>query len=146
MRALADTLQQEVAVYNGSRANKSFFAPAEEIKIHTLFPMGILTPGFYHENTLKPALTLELEKDDKPQTADEVARIAIERLEDGEKMITSMFLGHVLRGVGMGASLRNGLSDLFWILIGSVAILFAGPDLLRKCKRWGKEKGMAGAK
>lgn len=139
MRSLADTLTQEVAVYNG--VNQS-----SEVKIHTIFPMGILTPGFENENKTKPALTIQLEKDDKPQTADEVARIAIARLEAGDGMITTMLVGHLMRGWGMAGSVRNGLVDILWNLVGSVVIIFVVPDFVSKCRAWGREKGMAGAR
>ena len=107
MKALADTLNQELAMYNGSRVSVHSSStsaemppalPTADIKIHTLYPMGILSPGFDNENKIKPALTKMLEKDDKPQHPDEVARIAIERLEKGEQHITTMLLGHLLKG------------------------------------------------
>lgn len=103
--------------------------------------MGILTPGYENENKLKPPLTLMLEKDDKPQRPDEVAKIAVERLEKGNYLITTMFLGHLLKGVGMGASVRNGVADLFWNVLGGVAVWFVVPDFVRKCERWGRENG-----
>ena len=154
MKALADTLNQEVAIYNGALAkayseskpkpesdeNPTNESPSD-IKIHTLYPMGILTPGYENENKLKPHLTMQLEKDDVPQPPDVVARIAIERLERGEQSITTMFLGHVLRGVGMGASPRAGVMDVVWNIMGSVMILFVAPDFLGKCWKWGKDKG-----
>ena len=108
--------------------------------------MGILTPGYENENKIKPALTIMLEKDDKPQTPDEVARIAVERLERGEQHITTMFLGHLLRGVGMGASVRSGVMDVLWHILGSIAIIFVAPDFVKKCWNWGREKGMEGVK
>lgn len=150
MKSLADTLNQELAVYNGARNHASFGTaaalPQADIKIHTIYPMGILTPGYDNENKLKPALTVMLEKDDKPQTPDEVARTAVERLERGEQHITTMFLGHLLRGVGMGASVRSGIMDLLYHMLGSIAILFVAPDFVSKCWNWGREKGMEGVR
>jgi 3-dehydrosphinganine reductase len=139
MRSLADTLTQEVAVYNGANRNS-------EVKIHTVFPMGILTPGFENENKTKSALTLQLEKDDKPQTAEEVARIAIARLEAGDGMITTMLVGHLMRGWGMAGSVRNGLVDVFWNFVGSIVIMFVVPDFMSKCRAWGHENGLEGAR
>ena len=139
MRSLADTLTQEVAVYNG--ANRS-----SELKIHTIFPMGILTPGFENENKIKPALTVQLEKDDKPQAPDEVARIAIASLEAGDGMITTMLVGHLMRGWGMAGSVRNGLVDMLWNFVGSIVIMFVVPDFMSKCRTWGRENGMDGAR
>lgn len=143
MKSLSDTLVQEVAMHNAQYNKQHNLSPSSkgsmDIKIHTLFPMGIFTPGYEHENTLKPPLTVMLEKDDKPQHPDEVARIAVERLEKGDYLITTMFLGHLLRGVGMGASLRNGVLDLFWSALGGLAVLFVVPDFIAKCRKWGRE-------
>lgn len=146
MKSLADTLNQELAVYNGVRTSGAATPPQADIKVHTIYPMGILTPGFENENKTKPALTLMLEKDDQPQTPDEVARIAVERLEHGEQHITTMFLGHLLKGVGMGASLRSGIMDVLYHMLGSIAILFVAPDFVKKCWNWGREKGLEGAR
>jgi 3-dehydrosphinganine reductase len=147
MKSLTDTLNQELSIYNGARTSPtSSSAPSADIKIHTIYPMGILTPGFENENKLKPALTMMLEKDDKPQTPDEVARIAIDRLEQGEQHITTMFLGHLLKGIGMGASVRSGVMDVLYHMLGSIAILFVAPEFVTKCWNWGREKGMEGAR
>ena len=141
MRAMVDGLNQEVAVYNGSRQGKGP-APDADINVHILFPMGIKTPGFENENKLKPELTVKLEEDDKPQTPDEVAKIAMKRLEAGDYMITTALLGHLMRGAGMGGSTRAGLLDVFWNWLGSIVIIFAVPDLIAKCKVWGKQRGV----
>ena len=148
MKSLTDTLAQELAVYNGARAATTSSAPKPqaEIKFHTIYPMGILSPGFENENKLKPALTMMLEKDDKPQTPDEVARIAIDRLERGEQHITTMFLGHLMKGAGMAGSVRHGFMDVLMNMLGGVAILFVAPDLVKKCWNWGRENGMEGAR
>lgn len=147
MKSLTDTLNQELAVYNGARTSATTTTrPHADIKVHTIYPMGILTPGFENENKIKPALTRMLEKDDKPQTPDEVARIAIERLEQGEQHITTMFLGHLLKGVGMGASVRSSIKDILYHMLGSIAILFVAPDFVKKCWSWGHEKGLEGAR
>jgi len=141
MRAMVDGLNQEVALYNGSRLGKGPF-PDADINVHIVFPMGIVTPGFENENKLKPELTKKLEEDDKPQTPDEVARITLKRLEAGDYMITTMFLGHLMKGAGMGGSARGGLLDVFWNWLGSVVVIFAVPDLIGKCKAWGKQRGV----
>lgn len=147
MRALADTLHQEVEVYNGARLSKSpvpgAASPDADIKIHIVLPMGITSPGFDNETQLKPLLTKELEKGDKPQTPDEVAQITIRGLEKGEFMITTAFLGHLMRGAGMSGTLRMSIQDVFWNFMGSVVILFALPDILAKCRTWGKRHGSA---
>ena len=81
-----------------------------------------------------------LEQDDKLQHPDEVARIAVERLEKDDYLITTMFLGHLLRGMRMGASLRNGLVvDLFRSMLGNVVVLLVAPDFVGKCRKWERE-------
>lgn len=145
LRALADTLNQEVAVYNGTRRSKQPGAPPADIKVHTIFPMGILSPGYENEQKIKPQLTLQLEKDDHPQTPREVARVSIARLEAGDYMITTHFTGHVLRGASLGCSMRNGVLDLFWNMLGTLAMLFVLPSYLSQCYNWGRSKGMAAA-
>jgi 3-dehydrosphinganine reductase len=143
MRSLADSLNQELEVYNGSRQNPSLGpVPDADMKVHILFPMGIDSPGFVNENKIKPQLTLELEKDDKPQQPDELARIALAKLGAGEYMISTMFLGHLMRGVGMGGSVRMGIMDVFWNYLGSFVVIFVVSDFISKCRNWGKQKGM----
>ncbi|KAL9109449.1 MAG: hypothetical protein Q9227_005957 [Pyrenula ochraceoflavens] len=137
IRSLSDTLRQEIEMYNATKS----VAP---IEIHTLFPMGILSPGFENEQKLKPALTLQLEKDDKPQTPEEVAEVAIARLEEGQFMITTMLQGHVMKGVAYGASSKNSfVGDTFWGFLGWMVFnLFMTADFLRQCRNWGREKGL----
>ena len=65
--------------------------------------MGILTLGYENENKLKLLLVVMQERDDKPQHPDQVARIAAERPEKGDYLITTLILGHILRGLGMGS-------------------------------------------
>lgn len=146
MRALADTLQEELAVWNGARQSPSaqiaFTAPPAEIKISTIFPMGITSPNFDNENALKPEITKVMEKDDKPQTPEEVADAALRGLDAGETMITTIFIGALLKGCGMGASLRHGVTDVFFNFLGSVVAMIAAWDMWKKCASWGREKGM----
>ncbi|KIY01997.1 uncharacterized protein Z520_02135 [Fonsecaea multimorphosa CBS 102226] len=145
MRALADGLNQEVEVYNGSRqSNNPSLGPVPDtdMKVHILFPMGIISPGLENENKIKPSLTLQLEKDDKPQQPDEIAKILLRRLGAGDFMISTMFLGHLMRGCGMSGSVRMNVMDVFWNWLGSIIIIFVAPDFVSKCRSWGKQKGM----
>ena len=147
MRSLADTLNQEVEVYNGSRKNPSAGpVPDADMKVHILFPVGIVSPGFDNENKIKPALTLQLEKDDKPQQPDEIVKIALRRLSAGDFMISTQFLGHLMRGTGMGGSVRKNFMDVFWNWLGSIVVIFVAPEFVSKCRNWGKEKGMNATK
>ena len=149
MRCLADTLQQEIAVWNGARHHKpsattkaSPGAPPAEIQLHTIFPMGISSPSFTNEEAIKPAITKEFEKSDKPQTPDQVADAAIAGLDKGEQMITTMLLGHLMKGAGHGASLRWTFMDVFWNWLGQVIAMFVGWDFLKQGTKWGEEHGL----
>jgi 3-dehydrosphinganine reductase len=141
MKAMVDGLNQEVAVYNGARQGPGP-APEADIAVHIVFPMGILTPGYEIENKSKPELTVMLEKDDKPQQPEELAKIVLNRLAAGDFMISTMFLGHLMRGCGMGGSVRKNVMDVFWNWFGSLVIIFVAPDFIAKCRNWGKQKGM----
>ncbi|KAK2750530.1 3-dehydrosphinganine reductase [Onygenales sp. PD_40] len=143
IRALADTLSQEVEVYNGSRRNPCHVAPAADVRIHIVFPMGILSPGFAEEQKVKPALTKLLEEADKPQTPDEVAAISIKGLEKGEYMVTTMMVGTLMKASAMGASPRNHMfRDTVTSWVSNLAFLHVIPDLRRKCNKWGQSNGV----
>ncbi len=142
MKALADSLRHEVAVYNGAYARHDAQSPEAEMQISIVYPMGISSPGLANENKLKPELTKKLEEDDKPQDPDEMATIIIKKLEQGEHSITTLFLGHLMRGAGMGATPRRGLTDVFWNWLGSLAVIFVAPNFISKCHTWGREKGL----
>lgn len=143
MRALSDSLSQEAEVYNGARRNKSNAAPAADVKVHTVFPMGIYTPGFENEEKMKPELTKILEEADKPQTPDEVAAISIKALERGDYLITTMLLGTIMKASALGVSARNSIVfDTLASWVSSLAFLFVGPDLRSKSWNWGKQNGV----
>ena len=147
MRALSDTLTQEVQVYNGSRRNQENVAPAADVKIHCIFPMGILTPGFANEQKIKPDLTKMLEEADKPQFPEEVAAISIRALERGEYMITTMLIGTLMKASAMGVSPRNSIvRDTVASWVSSLAFLHVIPDFSRKAWRWGRVHGVPRAK
>ena len=146
LRSLADNLQSEVQLYNGAR-----YAPASttgsnpEIKIHIVLPGTILTPGHEHEQTLKHPVTSILEADDPAQTEDQVAQAAVRGLERGDYMITTQWLGHLMRAGALGGSPRNGFGVVDTIVgwVTYVAWLFIGPDMEKKVWKWGKTHGVA---
>jgi 3-dehydrosphinganine reductase len=143
MRSLSDTLLQEVEMYNGARRSQNNAAPAADVKIHTVFPMGILSPGYQNEQKLKPELTQLLEEADKPQTPEEVARISIKALERGDYLITTMLVGHLMKGTAFGASPRNSLVvDTLTNWVSSLVFPFVISDLAKKAWNWGKNKGL----
>ncbi|KAJ5491214.1 3-ketodihydrosphingosine reductase tsc10 [Penicillium diatomitis] len=144
LRSLSDTLSQEVEMYNGAYSQRHReVAPAADVKIHTLFPMGILTPGYDNEQQLKPALTKKLEESDRPQTPEEVARITIAALERGEYLITTMLMGNILKGFSLGLSPRNGLiGDTLIGWLSNLVALQVIPDLRKKAFNWGQSQGL----
>ncbi|EAW07725.1 3-dehydrosphinganine reductase [Aspergillus clavatus NRRL 1] len=144
IRSLSDTLSQEIEMYNGARSARSRTdAPPADVKIHTIFPMGILSPGFDKEQQIKPKLTRELEEADKPQSPVEVARISIQGLERGDYLITTMFVGHMMKGTALGASPRNSLiGDTLTSWASSLVFLHVIPDLRKKAFNWGFKNGV----
>ncbi|KAL2818279.1 3-ketodihydrosphingosine reductase tsc10 [Aspergillus granulosus] len=144
MRSLSDTLSQEIEIYNGSRASKDrASATPADVRIHTVFPMGILSPGFENEQQIKPALTKQLEAADKPQTPNEVARIAIEAIERGEYLITTMLIGDVMKASALGPSPRNSwFKDTLLGWLSNLLFLYVVPDLRKQAFLWGKKNGV----
>lgn len=141
MRSLADTLEMEVEMYNGARKHKSVSGPAADIKVHTIFPMGILTPGYDYEESIKPGLTKLMEESDKPQTPEEVAQASLAGLEAGESMITTAMLGRLMLASSMSVSPRS-IGD---VIFGWVAIIVAwivGADFRSKSRNWGTKHGL----
>ena len=96
LRGLADTLAMEVNLY-----------PNNPVKVHVVYPATITSPGLERENQTKPEITVELEKDEPPETPDTVARRAIAGLEKGEYFVAVSFLGNLMRCGVMGGSQRN---------------------------------------
>ena len=123
-------MQQEILLYG------------EDVKIHTVFPGTITSPGLDNENLSKPDVTFLLEKDDPAQSPDEVVAAAIKGLERGEYMIVVNWLGHLMRGLS-----RGGMPTNFWFLeflttiAASLIILVVRRDLDGKVKGWGKKNG-----
>jgi 3-dehydrosphinganine reductase len=144
IRSLSDTLSQEIEMYNGafSQRHRSN-APAADVKIHTIFPMGILSPGFDNEQKIKPELTKKLEEADKPQTPSEVAKISISALERGEYLVTTNFIGSIMKGTALGPSPRNSIvGDTLLSWLSNLVFLQVIPDLRGKAFTWGKKNGL----
>lgn len=146
MRSLADTLRSEVNIYNGSRRSKDpsvrAEAPGRDISIHLVMPGTITSPGFENENLTKHAVTKLLEKDDSPQTEDEVAAAAVKGLESGGFIVTTQFIASLLRAGMLGGSARNNwLLDTLMSWVVAVAWLFIGPDMDAKVFNYGKKYG-----
>lgn len=140
LRSLADTLSQEMNLY----ASPS----RPPVRIHTIFPATIFTEGYEAENRVKSDLTKKLEEGDAGQTAEEVARISIARLEKGDEMITTTFITRLVMTSMLGGSIRNGwaLLDTLLSWIMSVAMVFVRKDMDSKVRKWSRENGESGMK
>jgi len=145
IRSLVDTLRSELNLYNGARQHGGSAPAYPEIKIHCVLPGTILTPGFDHEQSLKHPVTAVLEEGDPAQTPEQVAEVALRRLENGGFVVTTQALGDLMRLGALGGSPRNGLlgiRDMLGSWIVNVAWLFIGPDMESKVFKWGKKNGV----
>ncbi|ESZ91537.1 hypothetical protein SBOR_8071 [Sclerotinia borealis F-4128] len=132
IKSLSDTLHQEVLAYPNPP------------QIHTVFPGTIGSPGLDKENLGKPEITHLLEATDPIQTPEEVARCAINGLEKGEYLVTTGWLGSMMRACAWGGSRRgNWVLDTLTTWVTCMAWGFVGRDLDGKVRRWGEEKGFA---
>lgn len=96
LRGLADTIAMELNLY-----------PDHPVKVHVVYPATITSPGFERENQTKPEITIELEKEEPPETPETVAQRSIAGLERGDYYVDISFLGRLMRCGILGGSLRN---------------------------------------
>jgi len=146
MRSLADCLRSEVNLYNGARQSGSSQGPPVDINIHIVHPGTILSPGFKNEEKTKHPVTRILEKDDPKQTEDEVALAAMKGLEHGQFMVTTQYLGNLMRVSMLGGSKRgNALFDTILSWVTSIAWPFIAKDMDDKVFKYGKTHGLGSA-
>jgi 3-dehydrosphinganine reductase len=144
LRNLHDTLRSELDLYNfgkhGPDAVDNERPPL--IKIHTIFPGTILSPGLKRENETKPGVTEMLEADDPQMTPEQVAKATIRELEKGKHMVTVNWLGKIIHAAGSMLSVRDGgIIDTLLSSTIQLATPFVNWDLEGKVKRWAKDKG-----
>lgn len=131
LRGLADTLAMEVRLY-----------PDNPVKIHIVCPATITTAGFEAENRTKHAVSFAMEEHDRPQTADEVARSAIQGLQGGQYLVTTSALGHLMRWGAVGGSPRNNWvvdTAMGWLM--PIVYFFALRGLNGQVEAWAKKHG-----
>ena len=139
LRSLADNLRSEMNLYNGYRSAHPDKGPAAEVKIHCVVPGTITSPGFEEEEKIKHPVTKKLEETDPRQNEDEVAVAAINGLEQGGYLVTTQWLGHLMRASMLGGSPRNNaFVDTMLGWVSYVAWLFIGPDLDSKVFKYGE--------
>jgi 3-dehydrosphinganine reductase len=130
IKSLSDTLVQEMLLYG------------DDVKIHTVFPGSISSPGLERENKTKPEITLILEEADKNYTPNETAASAIAGLERGDYLVAVSFLGSLMRATAWGSSQKNNyLVDTAMTWLASIVNIFVGMDLDSKVKAYGKKHG-----
>ena len=134
LRALSDTLSQELQLYSGG----------DSVKVHTIFPATIFSAMYEQENLTKPAITKKLEESDGGQTPDEVAIASVRGLEKGGELVTtSGFLAYAMKVGMLGASKRNGwgVVDTIVSWVVSVVFMFVRWDMDGTVRKWGLENG-----
>jgi 3-dehydrosphinganine reductase len=130
IKSLSDTLAQEVMLYGDS------------VKVHTIFPGTILSPGLQTENRTKPEITKILEESDPENTPDQVAAASIAGLENGDYLVTVGWLGSAMRACAWGGSSRNCfVLDTAFTWITSLVWPIISNDLDGKVKSYGKKHG-----
>lgn len=131
LRGLADTLAMELNLY-----------PDNPVRVHVVYPATITSPGLERENKTKPEITLELEKDEPPETPDTVARRAIAGLERGEYFVAVSFLGNLMRCGVMGGSPRNNwIVDTLVGWITPIIYFFVLRIMNAQVRGWAKMHG-----
>lgn len=129
VRSLTDSLRSECLLY--------------DINVACVFPGGITSPGFDEENKTKPEVTRQVEGTDTPQTAEEVSRIAIQRLERGHTLVTTQFISELLRSAAWGGSRRSNLVfDTIMAGVGNLAWWFVLPGHDATVRDYRKKNGV----
>lgn len=142
MRSLHDQLRSELQLYNGYLDHPEN-TTIPKIKVHTIFPGTILSPGLEKENETKPPALKMLEEGDPAQKPLEIAREVVRQLEKGRSLITTYFLGHAMKGSSWMGSVRdNPVRDTLMSWVVNVVWCFVAPDMERKVQKWGRENGM----
>jgi len=131
MRALADTLAQEALLF-----------PNHPVRVRVVYPGTTLSPGFERENTTKPAITTQLEKDDPRQTPDEAAASILKGLRAGHHYVTVSYLGELMRLGVLGGSIRNNwVYDIIGAWIAALAWIFVQPFIHGEIRGFAKKHG-----
>lgn len=130
LRGLIDVLAMEMRLH-----------PDVSIEVHLVLPTAIQTAGFEVENKTKPQITKKLEESDKPQDPDTVARVAIASLEKGHHLITTSFIGELMRWGALSNSPRNNwLIDTLMGWIMPLILAFTMWNMNSEVSSWGRKK------
>lgn len=139
IRALADTLRQELLLYGD-----------DMYRVHCSFPGSFVSEALMEEQRTKPELLKSLEGTNMPEAelirrvpaASEIARKIIKALEKGHTYITVDFQSSLLLNNMRGPSPRHwSLYDFILGLIAVVGWWWARLDFDRRIRRYGHVKG-----
>ncbi|KAL8642819.1 MAG: hypothetical protein Q9228_000515 [Teloschistes exilis] len=112
LRALADTIRQEVLMYS------------QDVRVHCSFPGTIFTDTFYEEQRQKPTLTKQIEGSDNPtdgMTAGAVSKSLFAGLSKDHYLITTDYQTWLLLNNMRGPSPpNNGILEWLVRLIASL--------------------------
>ena len=141
LRGLGDVLANEVRLYDAGGA--------PPIRVHTVFPATIDSPGYSFENSVKSDLTKKLEEGDEGQTPEEVARACIAGLERGDEAVaTPFFPAWIMMATQLGGTRRRGYGVvdmlLAWFMILVTPFVRWSHD--KDVRNWGKDHGPSGMK
>ena len=144
LRSLSDTLSQEMNLYSAANPDEP------KVRLHTLFPAGILSEGYQAEMQIKSDLTKMLETGDQPETPDYIASRCLKGLESGQELITSDWKTDLVKRSMLGGSVRGGfvrgMGD--WLLASLMVIVMAivRRDMDNQVRSWGRQFGATGMK
>lgn len=142
LRSFHDQMRSELQLYNGYLGHERN-TTIPKIKIHTVFPGTIDSPGLELENEMKPPVLRLLEEGDPVQKPFEIAVGAINQLERGRSLVTTNFLGHMMKGSSWMGSMRDSpVSNLGMAWLANVVWLFVAPDMEGKVKKYSRTNGM----
>lgn len=144
LRSLSDSLSQEMNLYSAAHPHEP------RVRLHTIFPAGILSESYEAENRIKSDLTKHLEEGDRPETPEVIASKSIKGLESGQELITTDFQTGLVRRSMLGGSVRGGFLRVLgdWVLAGLLAIVMVlvRADHDKKVRSWGSQYGTTGRK
>jgi 3-dehydrosphinganine reductase len=137
VRALADTLRQELLLYG-----------EDAYKVHCTFPGSFISDSLLEEQAIKPKLLKLMEKTNAPESelrkrimsAETVAMRIIRGLEAGQTYVTVDFEGEMLLNNMRGPSPRHfAIYDFFVGLIAAAAWWWVRLDFDRMTRKYGRE-------
>ncbi|VUC33994.1 unnamed protein product [Clonostachys rosea] len=143
LRTLSDTLSQELNLYHAAHPNM------RKVRVHTVFPSGILTEALDEENKIKTDVTKALEEVDKPLTPQAVVSRSLKALEGGDELVAVDPLSWLTKRSMLGGSYRNGISVIYdWLLAGVLALvmIYVRWDMDKQVRDFGRKFGATGMK